>query len=166
MSELIEFDEKQQVFHLHNQEISYIFSVVKGGTLSHLYFGKRVRGYHGELAYPAIDRGFSGNLPGDLDRTFSRDTLPKEYSGAGEMDYHSPATIVRQANGSNAVFLHYAGYEIAPGKPKLLGLPAAYVENNDEAETLTVKLVDDLTGLEYDLLYTIYRDRDVIARSV
>ena len=84
MSELIEFDEKQQVFHLHNQEISYIFSVVKGGTLSHLYFGKRVRGYHGELAYPAVDRGFSGNLPGDLDRTFSRDTLPKEYSGAGE----------------------------------------------------------------------------------
>ena len=53
MSELIEFDEKQQVFHLHNQEISYIFSVVKGGTLSHLYFGKRVRGYHGELAYPS-----------------------------------------------------------------------------------------------------------------
>ena len=166
MSELIEFDKKQQVFHLHNQEVSYIFSVVKGGTLSHLYFGKRVRGYHGELAYPAVDRGFSGNLPGDLDRTFSRDTLPKEYSGAGEMDYHSPATIVRQANGSNAVFLHYAGYEIAPGKPKLPGLPAAYVENDDEAETLTVKLVDDLTGLEYDLLYTIYRDRDVIARSV
>ncbi|MGM9905762.1 hypothetical protein, partial [Lactobacillus sp.] len=64
MSELIEYDAKEQVFHLHNQSISYLFSVVKGGTLSHLYFGKRVKGYHGELTYPAVDRGFSGNLPG------------------------------------------------------------------------------------------------------
>lgn len=92
--------------------------------------------------------------------------LAKEYSSAGEMDYHSPALIVRQTNGSNALFLRYSGYEISPGKPKLPGLPAAFVESDDEAETLTVKLTDELTGLECQLLYTIYRDRNVIARSV
>ena len=112
MNDLIEFDSKRQVFHLHNGNISYIFSVEEGGTLCHLYFGRRVQKYHGELKYPRVDRGFSGNLPGSLDRTFSRDTLPKEYSGAGEMDYHTPATIVRQENGSNALMLKYKNYKI------------------------------------------------------
>lgn len=166
MNDLIEFDSKRQVFHLHNGNISYIFSVEEGGTLCHLYFGRRVQKYHGELKYPRVDRGFSGNLPGSLDRTFSRDTLPKEYSGAGEMDYHTPATIVRQENGSNALMLKYKNYKIEDGKPKLEGLPAAYVENEKEAQTLTITLEDELTGLEYDLLYTVYREVSIITRSV
>lgn len=166
MNDLIEFDSKRQVFHLHNKNISYIFSVEEGGTLCHLYFGRRVQKYHGELKYPRVDRGFSGNLPGSLDRTFSRDTLPKEYSGAGEMDYHTPATIVRQENGSNSLMLKYKNYKIEDGKPKLEGLPAAYVENEKEAQTLTITLEDELTGLEYDLLYTVYRDVSIITRSV
>ena len=166
MTDLITFDSAKQVFHLHNKELSYILSIEQGQTLCHLYFGKRVRNYHGELLYPHVDRGFSGNLPGSLDRTFSRDTLPKEYSGAGEMDYHTPATIVRQENGSNALMLKYKNYKIEDGKPKLEGLPAAYVEDEKEAQTLTITLEDELTGLEYDLLYTVYRDVSIITRSV
>ena len=166
MTDLITFDSAKQVFHLHNKELSYILSIEQGQTLCHLYFGKRVRNYHGELKYPRVDRGFSGNLPGSLDRTFSRDTLPKEYSGAGEMDYHTPATIVRQENGSNALMLKYKNYKIEDGKPKLEGLPAAYVEDEKEAQTLTITLEDELTGLEYDLLYTVYRDVSIITRSV
>ncbi|WP_270627078.1 alpha-galactosidase [Ligilactobacillus ruminis] len=166
MTDLITFDSAKQVFHLHNKELSYILSIEQGQTLCHLYFGKRVRNYHGELKYPRVDRGFSGNLPGSLDRTFSRDTLPKEYSGAGEMDYHTPATIVRQENGSNALMLKYKNYKIEDGKPRLEGLPAAYVEDEKEAQTLTITLEDELTGLEYDLLYTVYRDVSIITRSV
>ena len=166
MNDLIEFDSKRQVFHLHNGNISYIFSVEEGGTLCHLYFGRHVQKYHGELKYPRVDRGFSGNLPGSLDRTFSRDTLPKEYSGAGEMDYHTPAAVVRRGDGSNALMLRYVGHRIEAGKPQLEGLPAAWVEMQDEAQTLTVTLKDEPTGLEYDLLYTIYRDVDIITRSV
>ena len=166
MNDLIEFDSKRQVFHLHNGNISYIFSVEEGGTLCHLYFGRHVQKYHGELKYPRVDRGFSGNLPGSLDRTFSRDTLPKEYSGAGEMDYHTPAAVVRRGDGSNALMLKYVGHRIEEGKPQLEGLPAAWVETQDEAQTLTVTLKDEPTGLEYDLLYTIYRNVDIITRSV
>ncbi|WP_334117323.1 alpha-galactosidase [Ligilactobacillus sp.] len=166
MNDLIEFDSKRQVFHLHNGNISYLFSVEEGGTLCHLYFGRRVQKYHGELKYPRVDRGFSGNLPGSLDRTFSRDTLPKEYSGAGEMDYHTPAAVIRRNDGSNALMLRYSGYSIEDGKPELEGLPAAWVEKPEEAQTLTVTLKDEPTGLLYDLLYTIYRDVDIITRSV
>lgn len=162
---LIIFDEKNKVFHLHNDQISYLISIEDGGTLSHLYFGKSIKAYHGELRYPRLDRGFSGNLPGSLDRTFSKDSLPQEYSSAGEMDFRTPAMIVRQPDGSNAVFLTYENYQIVPGKPELKGLPHAWVKNKDEAETLIITLKDKFSELRFDLLYTIYRDRSVIVRS-
>ena len=162
---LITFDEKNKVFHLHNDQISYLISIEDGGTLSHLYFGKSIKAYHGELRYPRLDRGFSGNLPGSLDRTFSKDSLPQEYSSAGEMDFRTPATIVRQPDGSNAVFLTYKNYQIVPGKPNLEGLPHAWVKEENEAETLIVTLKDKFSELEFDLLYTIYQDRPVIVRS-
>lgn len=166
MQDLITFDEKNKVFHLHNDDISYLMSVEDGDTLSHLYFGKRVKNYHGQLRYPRVDRGFSGNLPGSLDRTFSRDSLPKEYSSSGEMDYHTPATIVRNADGSNALFLRYSGYKIEDGKPDLAGLPHSWVKDKSEAQTLTIELIDETSKLEFDLLYTIYRNRPIITRSV
>lgn len=162
---LITFDEKNKVFHLHNDQISYLISIEDGGTLSHLYFGKSIKAYHGELRYLRLDRGFSGNLPGSLDRTFSKDSLPQEYSSAGEMDFRTPAMIVRQPDGSNAVFLTYENYQIVPGKPELKGLPHAWVKNKDEAETLIITLKDKFSELRFDLLYTIYRDRSVIVRS-
>ncbi len=39
--ELITFDEKNKVFHLRNEQISYLLSIEDGGTLCHLYFGKK-----------------------------------------------------------------------------------------------------------------------------
>lgn len=166
MNQLISFDEKNKVFHLRNDQISYLLSIEDGKTLAHLYFGKAIKEYHGQLRYPRVDRGFSGNLPGSLDRTFSRDSLPKEYSTAGEMDYHTPAAVVRQKDGSNALFLTYDSYKIVEGKPDLKGLPHSFVENKDEAETLIVTLVDEKSQVKFELSYTIYRDRPVITRSV
>ena len=166
MNQLINFDEKNKVFHLHNDQISYLLAVEDGNTLAHVYFGKTIKQYHGQLRYPRVDRGFSGNLPSSLDRTFSRDSLPKEYSTAGEMDYHTPAAVVRQKDGSNALFLTYQDYKIVAGKPDLAGLPHSFVENNDEAETLIVNSLDEKSKVEFELAYTIYRDRPVITRSV
>lgn len=166
MNQLINFDEKNKVFHLHNDQISYLLSIEDGKTLAHLYFGKAIKEYHGQLRYPRVDRGFSGNLPGSLDRTFSRDSLPKEYSTAGEMDYHTPAAVVRQKDGSNALFLTYEGYKIVDGKPDLKGLPHSFVENKDGAETLIVTLIDEKSKVKFEISYTIYRDRPVITRSV
>ncbi|ASY54300.1 Alpha-galactosidase 1 [Lactobacillus gasseri DSM 14869] len=141
-------------------------SIEDGNTLAHLYFGKAIREYHGGLRYPRLDRGFSGNLPGSLDRTFSKDSLPQEYSCAGEMDFRTPATIVRQKDGSNATFLTYESYKIVQGKPNLEGLPHSWVKNKEEAATLIITLKDKYGDLKFDLLYTIYRDRPIIVRSV
>lgn len=164
MQKLIEFDEKNKVFHLHNDKISYLFGIEEGGYLSHLYFGKRVLGYHGQLRYPRVDRGFSGNLPGSLDRTYSLDSLLQEYSGTGACDYRTPALDLQNEDGSYAVRLVYQGHKITAGKPKLPGLPAAYA-TDEEAQTLAVTLKDELTGVTVTLLYTIFKDLAIIARS-
>ena len=82
------------------------------------------------------------------------------------MDYHTPAAVVRQKDGSNTLFLTYKDYKIEDGKPDLEGLPHSWVENKDGAETLIVTLEDQKTKLNFELIYTIYRDRPVIVRSV
>lgn len=145
MQNLITVDEENKVFHLHSKQISYLFSVEQGATLAHLYFGKRIRKYHGQLKYPRLLRGFSSNLADVPGREFSRDTLPEEYSSAGEMDYRTPATVLYQKNGSNSILLRYKSYEIVAGKPKLNGLPHSWVKDEDEAQTLIVTLEDQLT---------------------
>ena len=165
MTGLIQFDEKTGVFHLHNQQISYLFAVEEGGLLGHIYFGHRLKDYHGGRAYPRIDRGFSGNLTDISERGYSPDTLLREYSETGFGDYRLPAILIKQENGSQATRFTYEGYRIDKGKPKLEGLPATYALEEDEAETLTVVLVDAVAKLKLSLFYTIYRYRAVITRS-
>ncbi|WP_086445187.1 alpha-galactosidase [Candidatus Enterococcus lemimoniae] len=166
MTNLIFYDAEQQVFHLKNQQISYLLAVEDFGLISHLYFGKQVNSYHGQRKYPRVDRGFSGNLAGVEDRSYSQDTLLREYSMAGEGDYRVPAAKIMQTDGSYALNFKFTGFEMFPGKPKLIGLPSAYVEDNIEAETLVITLIDEISKLELATFYTIYRDRPVIARSI
>ncbi|MGO2971543.1 MAG: alpha-galactosidase, partial [Lactiplantibacillus plantarum] len=162
---LIDIDEEQLVFHLHNDQISYILGVETGNVLAHLYFGPRVRGYHGERQYPRIDRGFSGNLPNTTDRSYSKDDLPQEYGGNNTGDYRQPAAIICAANGARTVDFRYQDCRMEAGKPELKGLPQTYVEDEDEAQTLIVTLRDATLGVTLELAYTIYRDRPVITRS-
>lgn len=163
---MITFDEKQRVFNLSNSSISYLFSIEKGGLLSHLYYGPKIRHYHGERRYPRVDRGFSGNLPGSMDRTYSKDDLLQEYSGNNTGDYRLPAITVKAADGARLTDFRYDSYKIIPGKPALKGLPASYVKDDREAQTLEVTLKDATLKIELTLSYTIYRKRPVITRNV
>lgn len=163
---MINFDEKTKVFHLKNKQISYLFSVEEGGLLSHLYYGPAIREYHGERFYPRVDRGFSGNLPKSTDRTYSKDDLLQEYSGNNTGDYRVPAITIRGKDGARLTDFRYASYKIVAGKPALAGLPASYVKDDDEAETLEVTLKDAVLNVSLVMSYTIYRDYPVITRNV
>lgn len=162
---MITFDEKQQVFNLSNSSISYLFSIEEGGLLSHLYYGPKIRHYHGERRYPRVDRGFSGNLPHSMDRTYSKDDLLQEYSGNNTGDYRLPAITIKGADGARLTDFRYDSYRIVSGKPKLNGLPSSYVNDDDEAETLEVTLKDSTLDVELVLVYTIYKNRPVITRN-
>ena len=61
--------------------------------------------------------------------------------------------------------LQYVSHRISSGKPALTGLPSVYAENEDEAQTLLVTLVDSKAGLEVELFYTVFEAFDAVIRS-
>ena len=72
---------------------------------------------------------------------------------------------ILQENGSRISEFTYVSHTVTDGKPKLSGLPATYTENDEEAQTLCVKLKDEVTGIVLELLYTIFAQGGIITRS-
>ena len=158
------FHENTRVFHLTNEYVSYIFRIMENGQPENLYYGKKVRdreefdrlheeGMRSQSAICLPD-------PSSLSLHYTR----QEYPVYGTGDFRSPVCTIRQQNGSRIVCFKYVSYEVRDGKPGLKGLPATYVESDDEAQTLDLTLRDDLTGTVLHLFYTIYRDYPVITR--
>jgi alpha-galactosidase len=144
-------------FHLHNERVSLVLRVYEDESLGHLHLGGALpleRSYR-RLA-PDPFQGFSNHVG---------EPVPLAYSTEGIGDFRVPAIAITAADGSSALSLRYRGHRLVPGKPVLDGLPATYVEEDAEAETLEITLRDEPTGLEVDLRFTIFRDRPLIARS-
>ena len=80
-------------------------------------------------------------------------------------DFRLSTISVTDAAGVRGADFLYVSHEISPGKYALNGLPAAHDEDN-EAETLTVRLQDPVTGLGLELLYGVFERQDVITRAV
>jgi len=163
----ITFDQGTRTFHLQAKDTSYVFQATPSGYLVHLFWGKKVR--PADLSYlaraGAVGRAFSPGPVCEEGMPFSLDTTPLEYPSFGTSDLRAPAFHVQQPNGATASELTVRAHELVPGKPALTGLPATYVEDDAEAETLTVDLVDPLSNLAVQLTYTVYRDFDAITRS-
>lgn len=161
----ISHDTKRQVFHLQTAGSSYVIRISRDQYLSHVYWGPRIRSWNGSNALRPIDRAFSAN-PFPDDRGFSLDTLPQEYPGFGRSDFRAPAFQVRLADGSTAIDLLYQDFQILKGKAHLPGLPACWAEAESEVDTLEITLVDPVSHLKAILSYAVWKDRDVICRSV
>lgn len=162
----IVFNESARTFHLYNDHVSYVFRVMENEQLEHLYYGRRISE---EQSYDLYhEEGMRSQMsicipePGLLSMQYTK----QEYPSYGTGDYRSPAMTILQENGSRVTEFKYASYEISDGKPSLLPLPAVYTESGAEAQTLSVRLSDEVIGTDIILLYTIYRDYPVITRSV
>ena len=94
------FYETTKTFHLWNQKISYIMTVLPNGHMGQLYFGKRVSqredySYLYETAFrPMTSYVFEG------DRSLSLEHVRQEYGVYGTTDFRHPAVEVLQQNGS------------------------------------------------------------------
>jgi alpha-galactosidase len=159
------YNEQAKTFHLQAKDTSYIMQVHRDGYLTHLYWGKKLKSNSDNMLV-LRPRGGSSPNPNPKDRVLSLDTLPQEYPAYGNTDFRSPAYSVQLENGSTITDLRYDSHRIINGKPKLEGLPATYVEDEVEAQTLEVVMVDELIGLKAVLSYTVYENYDGITRSV
>ena len=162
----IQYQENGRIFTLHTDHSTYQMKADSYGNLLHLYYGDRTEGSM-EYMLTFEDRGFSPNPyeAGD-DRTYSLDALPQEYPHQGSGDFRSPAFAVEQAGRSYGLNLRYAGYEICKGKYSLPGLPAMYGEGREDAESLKIRLTDQVSGLAVTLLYGVFPGYDIITRAV
>ncbi|OUM95026.1 MAG: alpha-galactosidase [Thermobacillus sp. ZCTH02-B1] len=159
------YDEVRRIFHLQTPGTSYVIGLVKDGAAPvHLYWGRKIRPGAEERLLRRGWRHAPAPFPGD--NTLSYDWLPLEYPGYGTGDFRHPAYEAQLDDGTTAVELIYDSHRILRGKPPLEGLPAVYVESDDEAETLELVLVNRYSGLKAVLSYTVFARHDAIARSV
>ncbi|MGP4077046.1 alpha-galactosidase [Halobacillus sp. K22] len=161
----IYINEERQQFHLTNGEISYIFHVMKNGQLGHLYYGKALVDREDfthfqtyENSVPSTTHTFAS------DPDFSLETVKQEFPLYGKGDFREPALQIEDEHQIQASDFSFQGYEVEKGKPKLEGLPSSFAHEN-EAETLTVRLVDKGTGAEIRLFYTIFENMPILTRS-
>ncbi|WP_302579931.1 alpha-galactosidase [Clostridium saudiense] len=159
------FHNESNTFHIYNSHISYIFKILRNGHLGNIYYGKKIKDRidfdHLLDFYPRMMNIWQY----DGDKTFSLEHIRQEYPSYGTGDMRLPAIEILQENGSRISDFKYLNHKITKGKPILNGLPATYVEDDDEATTLEVTLYDDVIDCKLNLIYTIYEEYPVITRS-
>lgn len=145
---------------------SYQMKIDELGYLLHTWYGERIEDNE-DMSYRIsnIDRGFCGNPYETMDRSYSLDVLPQEYSTFGNGDYRADCIQVINPDGTNVVDLKYDSHKISKGKYELKGLPAFFWEK-EEGESLKVNLIDKVSGIRVELLYGVLEKYDIITRSV
>ena len=145
-------------YYLENDRITYALSVI-GGVPAHLYFGRRVGAIHEDALLSHLGLGPAADF--SLQEC-SLDKLQCEYPSGGLGDFRPGALTVEAPDGTRTCDLRVTDAAVTKGKPALPGLPASF---GGECETLTLTLADTKTGLQAQLLYTVFDDCDIIARS-
>ncbi|MCC3355319.1 alpha-galactosidase [Bacillus sp. REN16] len=159
-------NEHNNEFHLTNGKISYIFNVLKNGSLGQLYFGKAIKHRNDFSHFQLTDIPTAASCHFfQNDPAFSLETIRQEYPIYGKGDFRDAAIELETNEGRIGNGFIFKEYEITQGKPKLEGLPATYA-NENEASTITFTLLDEKIQTELLLTYTIFHDYPVITRSV
>lgn len=163
MSDLIQVSEELQ-FSLGNGSVSYIFRVSPEGILEHLYFGQYINPENPLSAIPRrVFRCTTVDFQG-IDN-YSLDDTPQEYPLYGTSDTRYPAFHAINGAGNSTNLLLYHSHEIVDAKPELNNLPSSRGAKG-ASQTLLVTLRDEVTNLSVTLSYTIFKEHDVLARSV
>ncbi|TBX08073.1 alpha-galactosidase [Clostridium perfringens] len=161
----INYNENFKTFHLRTKNTSYVLKVMETGHLSHLYWGRKLKADN--LEYFFRRRGF-GSFAADTDNIsgFQLELIPQECPTFGATDLRSPSLEFQYEDGTSATDLRYKSHRIYEGKQRLSGLPAVYVESEEEATSLEITLVDSLKNLEVILTYNVFENFDTITRSL
>lgn len=162
---MIKFHEQAREFHLQNQWISYVIRIFESGRAGNLYFGKMITDREDFSHLLPFGDPAMAVYPGQGDDGMSLQHIRLEYPVYGTGDFRQPAIEICQENGSRITEFFYERHRITSGKKKLEGLPASYVEDETEAETLELMLKDKVCSVRLILSYTIYRDYPVICRN-
>ena len=161
---MINFNEKTKTFKLDTPNTSYIFGIEDK-------FGYLVNYYYGHFIEDDNVRNLTINHEGLLPENNKReklsfmDSVSFEYPTAGTGDFRPSALEIETPDGSNASELAFVSYKIYKGKKELSGLPATFAKE-DECDSLDITLEDKIAGIEVIVTYSVFKELDVITRSV
>ncbi len=164
---MISYNSEKKYFQIETKNTTYAFGFLTDFAPVNIYYGKKIKDisrFPVELHYGS-GRGNSAIEPG-LEGNGQMDTHVMEFSTFGSADLRLPSLHLQYADGTTASRFTYKSHKIYAGKPKLEGLPATYVENDSEADTLELTLYDELKDVSVTLIYTAFYELDAIARSM
>ena len=108
---MIALDQEKNLFTLHTQNTTYQMKADQFRVLTHTYYGPRIKG--GDLSYLVryADRACAPNpSEAGLDRTYSLNTIPQEFSTCGVGDFRLPSIELELPCGSCSADLRYTGF--------------------------------------------------------
>ena len=153
------------LFKLDTPNTSYCIGVVrKEGFLGHVYYGEKINDYHLSSLFRVDEFPFADDID-NRDICSFIDSYASEYPTHGIGDFRQDSLSVESAGGNFAVSLFYDSYEISNGKNRIPNLPTTFGKD-DEVDTLIIHCIDPYLSLKVDLIYGVFKDDDVITRSV
>lgn len=156
--------ENETIFSICTKNTTYMIGVADKKYVGHLYYGKKMDSMNAEYL---MRWNYDAHEP-KRNKTECVDRFCFEYSTFGVGDFRDSCLRVRSGQGYRVCELTYDGYEIIDGKPALNGLPATFEgkEKGQRAQTLVIRLKDEVLQLKVLLKYSIFEDTDAVVRSV
>ena len=158
-------DDDKKLFHLQNEQVSYIFRVMEDtGVLEQLYFGDRIP--QQEDFRFLIEREIrpSNNLI-EANHLTSLEHIKQEFPSFGTTDFRYPALEIEYESGDRISQFQYHSYKISKGKVAKTPLPGTF-GNKDQVEQLELKLKDRYSDVYLILVYSLYHDEAVLTKQV
>ena len=155
-----------QFFHLHNDKISYIMSVLRNGQIGHVYYGKAIKNLTYEDCKALAQR--KDKSAGTVkyykeDHDFTLTDQMQEYPVYGTTDFKMGAFDIKRGEVPVYPVLSIVTSEVISGKEIQADVPQA--RNDETAKTLKIYLEDQTAQIKVTLSYTIYKDHACIIRK-
>lgn len=159
---------REQHFELHTHHTSYLFHVEPCGVLAHDYYGRRIHSPINQEAIKQKKLFAEGNsiFYSEEYKEISLENLSQEISTVGKGDISEALIELRFADGSRTCDFQYEKSHKYKGTKSLQSLPTAYVEDEEQAETLEILLKDRNSSCSLYLYYTVFYDTNVIAKHM
>lgn len=153
------YDEKNKIFHLYNEKISYVLKVMRSGELGQLYYGQKL--IVTDLEHLYYEKDVPTVCVFETEQQYSMSNMRQEYSSFGGTDFSVGCYNIEQENGSNLTEFRFKDFEILDEKPRIPNMP----QSEGSCKTLKVTLVDVLIDTRLELYYSIFENSSCIVRS-
>ena len=157
-----------QVFHLHNAQVSYVLGVMPNGQLGQLYYGAALGNLtDADVTYLQTQASKSAGTVKYSTKTgnFNLSDRAQAYPVYGSSDFRQGAVDISCDQTPWYLDFQVTDYTVRDTKPRDLAHPATYAVGNQEAQTLIVTLTDPAHQVQLTESFTIFNGYGAIARQ-